>query len=159
MNLGIDSSKRLGVHDAEAAVAELERIRSAAGRLHARAVWIHSTSPDNYFHGEFTWDNDEAANKCRDMEAAHLIRSVVILGTPDVPQHRYYHHVVIEDRNAYVPLPEVLRDSALRAQVMIEIRRALSQAMSKLATFEHYTEQAQKIGAVLTSLNEQAATQ
>jgi hypothetical protein len=64
---------------------EIERIRQdAGGTVSSRAV-VEAARPDDApLHRYFEWQDGDAAEKYREIQAAHLLRSIVVVETPGV---------------------------------------------------------------------------
>lgn len=132
---------REGLSSRSDVAAELHRIAKAnKGNLTPEAVVKNAESPRSPIHKFFTWDDSEAAKKCRLLEAQMLIRSVkVVVEThaQDKPlKVRAFVSVkptgddAAEDseERCYVPIKAVLSSEDYRRQM-------LEQAASELGAF------------------------
>lgn len=137
--------------------AELERIAKANhGVLTPEAVLKNAESERSPIHDYFTWDNDEAAQKLRLIEAATLIRSVKVnveMRDQDEPiKARAFVNVAsteLEDggkaiAGVYVPLKVALEVDDYRQQM-------LDNAARELRAFQHKYAILKELGAVFSA--------
>jgi len=130
---------------AEAIKAALEAIAERnGGTLTPTAIVAEAANPSSVLHGEFTWDDQEAAAERRLDQARSLIRSVKIKFT--VESRVITAPLYVRDPNAepasqgYTTLPRLLTDAeAARKAVVREFVMA-----------EAAMERAKAIAAVLT---------
>jgi hypothetical protein len=73
----------------------------------------------------FTWDNAEAADNFRALEAAHWCRMVKVVVAADQGPIRAIVHVTNGDRSGYVTLNEAVGRDDYRRQVLAEAARDL----------------------------------
>jgi hypothetical protein len=128
-------------------------------RRHRRvtpALVLSAAAPANsVIHDHFTWNNTEAANKCRLQEAAKLLRSVVV-STTVAGQQRELRVVVTgqvqgtDDEEGYVELAVALSDPAMRSQV---IARAETEMEAFIAKYEQFKQFARVIAAMKSALS------
>lgn len=106
---------------------ELQRIYDERGELRPEVVVEIAAAEDHPLHEHFTWDDSEAAHKCRVMEAAALIRrvQVVIDRGPDLPPVRVRSWVAEQELGADDTGPGVYRD----------VREVLADDLSRTAYF------------------------
>jgi len=107
----------------------LQDIYDERGQLTPADVVDVATPDDHPLHGRFTWDDTEAARKCRLYEAAYLIRSVKITvqvvekGQPRSVHIRAFPNISGED---YVPIDVVMQrpdfESALMESMKSDLR-------------------------------------
>lgn len=64
--------------DADAAIAEIERIESIFGSLTAENVLTASQSPDSLLHSLFQWDDTKAAHNYRLQQARTILNNIEI---------------------------------------------------------------------------------
>ena len=133
---------------AETAGRELERIAAENdGELRPPDVVEASRPEEAPLHPCFTWDDREAAELYRCVEARHVIRSIVVQpDQDDQPARLMYVSVVPSSgERAYVDTAVVMSDAALREQ-------ALADALSELAAWQrrnaHLTELADIFAAI-----------
>lgn len=121
---------RLYSVDAQTAGDELERIRSTHNGLTPEAVVDESRPEDAPLHPVFQWDDKEAANKYRLIQAQQLIRSITIVVKSSDEQEpvalRVYHHV----QNDYKPLQVIVSSVDMMEELMKD-------ALKDLDAFEH----------------------
>lgn len=107
---------------------ELERIRCSTGGLTARAVVDAARPKRHYLHQYFTWDDALAAEKYREDEARHLLRSVVVQFTgeekPSAPVRAFV--AIGQDDERYMPMAVVLSQDDLRAKLLAKATEELS---------------------------------
>jgi len=119
---------------------ELEEIRQSnpEGKLHARAVVEFARNPRTALHHRFEWDDTEAAEKFRLMQARQVIRVFV----KDYPrEHKTIRAYVslVQDRKkggGYRSSEEVLRETALRDALVYQAHRAMKAFISKYEDLE-----------------------
>jgi hypothetical protein len=108
--------------DAQVAGEELERIRTFNnGRLDPKNVVEASRSPDAPLHGEFEWNDAEAAEAHRAQQASYLIRCITVEmtdGGEEAKSVRAFVSVVREEDRSYTSIAHALSDAELRAQVL-----------------------------------------
>lgn len=128
---------RVKLKDPDAVAAELERIRKKHRGLTARVTWEESRSVKALLHGEFEWNNDEAADLYRDTQARHVIQSVRIV-RPDETGARAYVHVVTGGRAVYARIGDVMRSADLRAQALDDVRGLIAGLRRRLEEMEGF---------------------
>lgn len=112
---------------------ELEQLRRAGGGiLKAEAVVAFAADPATALHGEFTWDDAEAARQHRLEQARGLIRVHVTVIGEDAPPVRMYVSLGSDRREpggGYRAMREVLADDERRAEL-------LAQSLAELQSWE-----------------------
>lgn len=68
---------------AQATGAELQRIYSQRGELSPSAIVDESRAPGALLHSAFEWDDEEAAERFREVQARQIVRSVVLVSQPE----------------------------------------------------------------------------
>ena len=128
---------------AAVAGAELDRIRRRSGELTPAAVVEAAADPQNPLHGEFDWDDSEAARKYRESQARALINSVrvvVKLGDPAATQQVAFVSVCVRDSGrAYLPTNVVMADTDYSAQALAEALTALEGWQRRYAHLQDLT--------------------
>lgn len=85
------------------------------------AVIVEDARPEtSVLHNGFTWDQDLAAQKCREQEARMLVNTIRIVAVnhvPCAPRHAFIN-VIVGIERGYVGYVEVLSDDVLREQVL-----------------------------------------
>lgn len=157
-----------GVHrprgvTADAAAAELERIRAERGALTAQSVVDESRDPGALLHPAFEWDDAKAAEEYRRRQASSLIRAVVTVKTEDQPEYRTFVLVrAPEDEEAdtsYLPAAEVVRDvdllgdaiARLRSEV-VSAQRSVNEVVSLASAVNAPDERRRKLRSVSDAL-------
>ena len=122
---------------AEVAQSELDRI-SSNQPLTAEAV-VDSARPDEApLHPVYTWDDELAAEKYRRHEARTMIRAVVTIESPDVPEHRTNVLVRIADavKPAYLNAINVASVPSLFADAVSRLSKDVASATASLRDLE-----------------------
>lgn len=114
--------------DKEAAIVgpKLEEL-AATGEVTAERVLQDAQDPSSVLHSHFTWDDNEAARKCRLDEARQLVRSVAVViknGGVEAAT-RAFHVVHLEGNKQYVPSSTVFSREELASQVVEKARQEL----------------------------------
>jgi len=112
---------------------ELDKItRRHRGILRAEDVVKFAENPDTTLHGEFEWDDDEAAHKYRVFQARNIIRVTVTVIEETDTEHKAYVSLPSDQKKrggGYRPLVSVLSNADRRAEL-------LEQAKNELAVFK-----------------------
>lgn len=130
----------------EAAI-ELQRIaRANNGILTPEKVLENAESDRSPIHNYFTWDDSEAAKKCRLIEAGQLIRTIKVkieTHPQDPPKFvrafvNVTHEADVEEpdsepKNVYVPMSVALTQDAYRKQMLEKAFDELSSFRRKYA--------------------------
>lgn len=121
--------------DATDAAQELERIRTAQGKLTAEIVVRESSAESSPLHNVFVWDDARAAHLYRSQQANALIRCLVVADeNVDEPQHRVYVLTRCNGEDGtYEPMSVVVTDSALLADAVDHLKRELISAQRSLS--------------------------
>lgn len=111
---------------------ELESIRRTAGGTLVPADVVETSRPDDApLHPVFTWDDAEAAEKCREDEARRLIRNVCVVteagGEKTESRPVYIHTRPAEGRDVagYRTVTDTMADDEAR-------ERAIADALAQL---------------------------
>lgn len=70
--------------DAQAVGESLESLRVAHGTLSPSLIVDAATPRNSILHRYFEWDNEKASYKYREIQAAHLLRSITVSRAPGV---------------------------------------------------------------------------
>lgn len=137
------------VSDREIVLAELEVIRNQhSGLLKAEDVVAFARdNVDTALHGKFTWDDTEAAEKFRLMQARQVIRVHVKIYPREKQRVRAYVSM-LEDRRkggGYRSTDEVMQVTALRDQLLYQAHREMKAFVHR---YEHLEELAGVIAAM-----------
>jgi len=138
--------------DAEAVGRTLDGLNAKHGGLTAEVVVKAAKPKASPIHNAFTWDDAEAARKCRLREAGSLIRAVVV-ESDDLPTVRRFVNVVIGDiededgsTRRYMTLDAALADSESREQV-------LAAAKDELAAFKRKYANLVEVASVIAAID------
>lgn len=125
----------------EAYKQEFERLiaQDPNGLLKPEAIVAAAQDPNNVFHGQFTWDDDEAARRWRLEQARFLIKNYTVVFEPLNIRIRGF--VSLEsDRQGnggFRRLSDVMERVDLKQEMLSTALRELEQAESK---YKHLTE-------------------
>lgn len=118
----------------EQAAAVFDEIREREGVLTPAAVVEASREAAAPLHGDFTWDDERAAELHRQNEARSMIRSLVVVyrhpeTKKEIPTRREVSLVRltgdVANARRYVPVQGVLDDPAQRKALVDQARREL----------------------------------
>lgn len=121
--------------DAQKTGEELERIRqSDGGKLSSKRVLTEAKNAESPLHNAFTWDLERAAERCWLMEAATLIRRVVV-EVGDTERPAFIHVSVSNTEDPEDPSAERYYQSvSVIASKPDEYESALGAARARLFT-------------------------
>lgn len=88
----------------------------------------------------FTWDDKEAADKFRLLEAAYYCRAVRVLVSADEAPMRAIVRVHQGDSSGYVTVSSALRNESYKAQVLAEAARELRLFRAKFAQLRQWVD-------------------
>lgn len=131
--------------DANTAGAELERIYAQNGELDPAQVVEASRPKKAPLHDCFEWDDAIAAEKYREHQARHIIRSLVAYDESDdaaEPQRAY-----VSVQESYRPLEIVLASRDMSAEL-------LQSAYRDMRTFETKYSELQELASVFDAMEE-----
>lgn len=119
---------------------ELASIADAnGGMLRAEDVVSFAADATTALHGEFTWDDSEAARQYRIFQARQLIR-VTVVYEPRINQDVRVYLSLPDDRQqdggGYRRTVDVMADDDLRAQALASALRELESLRRKYATLQ-----------------------
>lgn len=108
--------------DAQIAGEEMERLRTRHnGRLESKML-VEASRPETApLHGEFEWDDAQAAESYRQEQAKYLIRHIaVVIDKPNAEPSsvRAFVSVMRDDDRSYTSVGHALSDDELRPQVL-----------------------------------------
>ena len=107
----------------ERILTELALIERENGILKAEDVVTFAEDPKTALHGQFCWDDTEAASLWRLHQARNLIRVVVSLTEYSPDLQRVYVSLTTDQDNdggGYRPLIKVLSDDTMREQLLAD---------------------------------------
>lgn len=133
-------------------VQELRRIaKENEGVLQPELVVQAARLPSSPLHSHFTWDNGDAAEKYRLIEAQKLIRTTIeLLPCPDGSKRPVRVFVSLrderrEEESGYRLMTEVMDDTQMRQQL-------LNDALADLEAFQKRYESLQELAEVFTAV-------
>lgn len=117
----------------------LQQIEAANGALLPNDVLEHARNPQSVLHGYFTWDNGDAGEKFRLIEAGRLISTVKveIMGRQTNAFLKTRVVVYQEPRDAYLSTEKVLNDAEQYEAVK---QRALAEIANWQKKYDHIVE-------------------
>lgn len=125
---------------------ELNRIRTARGKLIAADVLEEAADPASPLHAGFEWDDSIAAADYRLQQARKLIVSIRVLNSPTAkPMVAFVSVRTPGDGRSYQPTAEAMGDEQMKERVLDEIRTFIE---SMERRWSHFNE----VGAVLARL-------
>jgi hypothetical protein len=140
--------------DAPIVGKELVRIEKKSGAITPQIVVESAQPSQSPMHKYFTWDDGEAADKCRLDEARQLVRSVVIVRvTKDDSGDSIRAFVSVKSSNgekafdgqAYISTVRALRHATYREQVLADALRELNAWKDR---YQHLKELSAIVGAI-----------
>jgi hypothetical protein len=126
-------------------ITELRNLEVKHGILRAEDVVDAARPPDSPLHDRFTWDDTEAARKCRLWEARQLIRAVVEYVEPNNGSNRDELVRVFcsltpdreETGGGYRSLANVIARPVFRDQLLADALKELKYFQRKYAQYQH----------------------
>ena len=132
-------------------IAELKRIAEKhKGLLKPETIVKEAEAKDSPLHDQFTWDNDEAAEKYRIWEARHLLNICVeMIGTEEDQREMRVFVSLREDREdgGYRLLDRVVSSRTLSAQL-------LEDAFEEMNHFKHKYRDIKELTGVFAAMDE-----
>jgi hypothetical protein len=121
-----------------------ERLEELAqnGPVTPHAVVEDATPEDSPLHPLFEWDNEEAANNYRVIQARQVIRSVaVVYATPKEKETKIRAFVSVspDAGRSYMSSARVMSDQELRKQVFDGIVKELHRLKEKMRQFQEFS--------------------
>lgn len=119
----------------------LQEIYAEHGRLTPELVVQAATPESSPLHHRFVWDNDEAAQRYREVQARELIRSVrVAYRRPDGHEGdvRYFHAVRRPTGNSYTPVDEIVQDEVTTKILLNQMEREFLQLKRRYENFDEF---------------------
>lgn len=132
-------------------VRELTRIEKRDGKLKPESIVNEARPESSNLHKYFTWEDNEAAELYRRVEARMLIRSVTVIydGAKEHTSTRAYVSVITHGEDGsdrgYMGMARVLSDADLRAQMLED---ALDEAQAWRTRYQHLNELASIFEAI-----------
>lgn len=119
---------------ADVAGNELARIYQKEQQLKPAKVVDESRPEAAPLHPVFEWDDQVAAEKHREDQARHLIRSVRVINPYDEKQERTYVHV--RSLESYQPVEVVLNNVSLYHEAWLDAVKRVEEAQAAVAHLE-----------------------
>lgn len=124
--------------------AELERLRRANGGTLLPEQVVNAARPaSSPLHGEFQWDNTEAAHQWRLHQARNIIRVFVTVIEADGSKESRAYVSLTFDRAAgvgYRAMADVLDDAVLRERLLEDARADMLRFRAKYAALRELAE-------------------
>ena len=122
-------------------MAELEEIRAGHPRgllLREDVVNYARTHPESSLHHRFNWDDEDAAEKYRLVQAAMVVRMAVTQSQPALTVQRVYVSLSQDRRRGggYRRLDDVLKNDALTSELLADAVRELQRVQRKYSRIE-----------------------
>lgn len=129
---------------------EIEKLADEKGRVTAEDV-IAAAQPGTALHNFFEWDNENAADKYRLIQAGYLLRSInVVIETPDGEQEtRAWQVVTVKTESqpdrGYMAAVKVFSDADYSAEV---VARALKELTAWKQRYRQYAQLSEIVKAL-----------
>lgn len=121
--------------DAQKVGEAIEQLREQFGSVSPQLVVEHAKDKESVLHGYFTWDNKQAASKYREVQASHLLRSIVAVRVEGVeltaPTRAFVsvrkaaEESELDEPGTYTSIREAVRIVDYREQLMENALREL----------------------------------
>ncbi len=110
--------------DAQVAGEMCDQLAKTGGLTPKRLVDANRAK-DAPLHGEFEWNDTTAAEAYREVQAAHIIRCIIIKpeDKPEVPVRAFVR--VTEDSGDYTPMKIVMKDEDMMERLMGNARKEM----------------------------------
>lgn len=148
--------------DADTAGRELERIRTARGRLTAPEIVDEARPADALLHPAFEWDNNAAAEKYRQQQASTLTRAVFKFSEETRQMEPVYLRTSAPEIEVgdYKPVKLIVREPDLYADALRDLKSRVRSAQDAVEALERAArempeadaERLAKIGLAITAL-------
>lgn len=129
-------------------IAALKELCSTNGTISPELVVEAARPKSSPLHDQFTWDDTEAAQKFRILEAKKLLRvTVEYLPVPQQEMVRAFVSLGSDrlDRGGYRVSATVLSDASLREQLLLDAKREMQMFIKK---YKHLEELSDVIAAM-----------
>src|SRR5262249_15436676 len=123
--------------------SELLKIREEHGKLTPRLVVSAASDADHPLHSHFEWDDGEAADRYRLLQARDLISTIrVVYRRPngDLARVREFHSIRMPDGRSFEPVDEITADPLLKTIVLRQMERDWRQLKQRYDQFEEFTQ-------------------
>jgi hypothetical protein len=132
---GLEDAMRFGI-DAQEAGEELERIKQRDGTIRPAAVVDEARPEDAVLHPAFNWDDPDAAEKYREIQARQLIKKVRVI-CPEPTQEPVVRATVARPTAPIEPAMEqhdpLAHDLTKTVGSLVETKRQLTELKLKAA--------------------------
>lgn len=147
--------------DADAA-AELMNDLAAEGDLTPTRLVDESRPEDAVLHDEFDWDDEIAADKWREAQAGHIIRSLIIKpekedSTPREPVRAFFRVGTGQEDKSYQPTSLILHREEMRQSLLEQAKSELLAFQRKFSTLSETEELMNAINEFLNKLHREEA--
>lgn len=129
---------------------ELEQMVAEAGTITPEAVVERARDPSSALHERFDWNNDEAGEKYRLLQARSLIRRVVVHIEPRPENQEVTIRAYVNvDRGSreYVPVSVVKSDEEATTAVLHHLLADLRSVQSRLVRYADYLDASDELRA------------
>ena len=117
------------------------------GKLTPTALVDASRRSNAPLHNLFEWDNEKAADKYRESQAAYFIRSIEVVVTGTAEPTRAFVSVSIDgESRQYVNIDTAIKTEPMRDQV-------LSDAFAELKAFKRKYSNLKELAEIITAIN------
>lgn len=134
--------------DAQAA-GELCARLEVAGGLTPSALVDASRAEDAPLHSCFEWNDAEAAERYREVQAGYIIRSIVVVASGDAEPVKAFVSVSMGSERAYIGTEIALMEAETRDEV-------LANALAELRAFERKYSRLNELADVLSAIRKVA---
>lgn len=104
---------------------------------------------DTPLYDYFEWRDDVAAEKYREVQARHIINSIVVIEEKEKPEIKAYHSVVIQESREFKHVDTVCKSVDLTQQMLENAKKELFAFQIKYNALKDYVE----LSAVFTSID------
>ena len=119
--------------DPQAVGEKLHAIRKSRGRLVPSDVVEEAKAEDSVLHRYFDWNNREAAQKWRIVQARDLISAIVTVEVGDKETLPVRSFVSVD--NSYEPVYEVMSDADMRQKALADVEASIVHLQSKIRAY------------------------
>lgn len=122
--------------DPQAVGEKLHAIRKSRGRLVPVDVVEEARSDDSVLHRYFDWNNKDAAQKWRIVQARDLISAIVTVELGDKETLPVRSFVSVD--NSYEPVYEVMSDADMRQKALADVQASIVHLEGKIKAFREF---------------------
>lgn len=142
------SGVSFGTEEAERIAVALSAIEKSNGLIAPKIVVMEARSPSSPLHKHFTWNDAEAAERFREVEAAKLIRSVYVIdeeAPESIPVRAFVNIVESDDggeesiiTQGYVSITTTLKRTDYQSQVLQYAKEQLRIWRKKFGHYQQF---------------------